>query len=135
MKNVAPQHVDDFTIGIDIENVDRFEKLDRITDKVFLGNIFTKNELRYCFSKKNSAEALAGRFSAKESIAKALSALGVRSLKFTNIEILNDTDGLPKVTVGGKDLSEYHIKVSISHTKEMVVAAAIVAKKLCKKIT
>ena len=63
-------------IGVDIEDVKRFQKLNLVSDKTFLGKIFTKNELVYCFSKKNKAEHLAGRFSAKESILKALRASG-----------------------------------------------------------
>ena len=40
-------------IGIDIENISRFEKLKLSKNDRFLNKIFTKVELDYCFSKKN----------------------------------------------------------------------------------
>lgn len=116
-------------IGVDIEDVSRFEKLDRATDRVFLRNIFTESELRYCFARKNKAAALAGRFSAKESVLKALGAFKVRALRFSEIEIKNDARGLPNVTIGAKNLNIYTVKISISHAKGMAFTAAIATKK------
>ena len=120
-------------IGVDIEDVKRFQKLNLVSDKTFLGKIFTKNELVYCFSKKNKAEHLAGRFSAKEPILKALRAPGARAVSFSEIEIDNDKNGLPKVKFGSGILYPYDVKVSISHCKDKVLTAAIVSSKKCQK--
>lgn len=134
MKRVIPfTCVGAINIGVDIEAVSRFEKLDLAADKTFLNNIYTEKELRYCFSRKNKAQALAGRFSAKESVTKALNAFDVRAIRFPEIEVRNDKYGLPKVTLYGKGLSPYDVKVSISHSKASVLTAAIATIKYAGK--
>ena len=130
MKKATPRYVDTLNIGVDIEDVSRFETLNLAADKTFLRNIFTKGELQYCFSQKNRGQALAGRFSAKESISKALNAFNVFAIRFSEIEITNDTRGRPKVTLSGKNLSSYDVKVSISHSKNMVLTTAIAVRKV-----
>ncbi|HEY9584314.1 MAG TPA: holo-ACP synthase [Candidatus Paceibacterota bacterium] len=122
MKNNLSNNIN---IGVDIEDVGRFRSLKLSSDKTFLGKIFTERELAFCFSKKNSAEHLAGRFSAKESVIKALGAFGVPAIHFSEIEIKNDKKGLPKVTIGRSNLKSYDVKVSISHSKDKVLTAAI----------
>ena len=126
MKKKIPKNVN---IGVDIEDVSRFGKLDRITDNIFLSKIFTENELKYCFSKKNRAEHLAGRFSAKESVIKALYAFDAPVVSYSEIEIINDTRGLPKVNIYNQRCKVYTIKVSISHSKTKVLTAAIAQQK------
>ena len=77
----------DFGIGTDIENIKRFEKLNQAEGKTFLNNIFTKNELRYCFSKKNAAPYLAARYAGKEAVVKALTSIGETSINYHEIEL------------------------------------------------
>jgi len=130
MKRVTPfTYAGAINIGVDIEDVGRFQNLRRTTDKTFLKNVFTNSELAYCFSRKNSKEVLAGRFSAKESVKKALAGFGITSVRFTDVEIRNDRSGMPIVAFARKGLRAYDVKVSISHTKELVVTAAVAIKK------
>jgi len=70
-------------IGTDIENIDRFEKLDIAENNSFLNKIFSKNELEYCFSRKKATPHLAVRFSGKEAIIKALANMGKKILIIT----------------------------------------------------
>jgi len=76
-----------FSIGTDLEEVDRF-KLDLKKDKNFLEKIFSKNELKYCFSRGNPAQHLAVRFAAKEATVKALYGLNFKRVDFKKIQII-----------------------------------------------
>ena len=53
-------------IGIDIENVERFNNINKIKNRNFLHKVYTPNELEYCFIKNNFAEKLAIYFCGKE---------------------------------------------------------------------
>lgn len=110
--------------GIDIETISRFKKA---PDSPFLKRIYTKNELVYCFGKKSPAGHLAGRFAAKESVIKAISALDHRPIDYNDIEIINDRRGVPEVALNDCGLADkYNFFLSISHTKYLAIAAAIV---------
>jgi len=110
-------------IGIDIEDIGRFKDLDINKENVFLRNVFTKNELDYCFSKKEPARHLAVRFAAKEAIIKAINFLSKKKPALNEIEIINNINGVPLVNLGG-----YDVKVSLSHCKDKAIAFAILEK-------
>jgi len=116
-------NIDDFSIGVDIEPILRFRNLDRRESKNFLNKIFTEKELNYCFSKKASAQHLAGRFVAKEAIVKAINSLSKKVPALNKIEILNNMDGIPIVNLKG-----YKVKISLSHCNDKAIAFAIVEK-------
>ena len=88
--------------------------------------ILTKDELAIYDGitlEQSKLEFLAGRFSAKEAIYKALSdrypKLGMR-----DVTILNDAYGRPQVIQPTFD--DLRVLVSISHEKEYAIALAIV---------
>ncbi|SCJ42711.1 Holo-[acyl-carrier-protein] synthase [uncultured Clostridium sp.] len=117
-------------IGIDIVEIERVEKaLQR--NKRFLDKLFTKEEIDYFKSKGLKTETIAGNFSAKEAISKALGT-GIRNFNFKDIEILRDKKGKPIVKTYNNlrkiciDYNVLEIKVSISHSKNYAVANAIV---------
>ena len=117
-------------IGIDIVEIERIEKaLQR--NKKFLDKLFTKDEIDYFKSKGLKTETIAGNFSAKEAISKALGT-GIRNFNFKDIEILRDKKGNPIVKTYNNlreiciDYNVLEIKVSISHSKNYAVANAIV---------
>lgn len=112
-------------IGVDIEEVARFRKIDRARDRQFLEKIFTARELDYCFSKKDPAPHLAARFCAKEAVIKALASVKIKTVLYRNIEIVNETDGAPKARLLTKD-QIYKINVSISHTTDYAIAFVII---------
>jgi len=127
-KTTSRTHGNALHIGVDVEVVQRFEGLDRISDRAFLNKIYTPRELNFCFSRKNTAEALASRFSAKESVLKALHGFNVRIAKLTEIEIKSGTGKSPEVHLRTPALSRYDVKISISHSKLVVVTAALAKK-------
>ena len=80
---------------LDIVEIERVEKaLQR--NKRFLDKLFTKEEIDYFKSKGLKTETIAGNFSAKEAISKALGT-GIRNFNFKEIEILRDKKGKPIV--------------------------------------
>jgi holo-[acyl-carrier protein] synthase len=116
-----------YKIGVDIVNIERISKLNEYTIK----RIFNKKEVEKasCITlDKSRAEFLAGRFAAKEALAKAL---GVGFTKLTPSEILitNLESGQPVVQLEGKTLETYpnlNIQVSISHDAPCAVAVVLI---------
>lgn len=94
----------------------------------FLNKIFTKNELDYCFSKKEAATHLAARFSGKEAVIKALNSIGKRAPTYEKIEISNNKEGIPFVKINDKNMEGISIKISLSHCSDKSIAFAIVLK-------
>ena len=117
---------DSLGIGVDIENIGRFRKLDPIKDKSFLLKIFTHDELKYCYSKKSSAPHLAVRFAAKEAIIKAMSSLNWKTPAFKQIEVINNKLGVPMVKFQQKKLKKIKVKLSLSHCQNNALAFAII---------
>lgn len=115
-----------FVSGVDIEEIFRFRELSLVKDINFLNKIYTKEELRYCFSKTDPSPHLAGRFAGKEAVFKALSGIGLKKISLKKIEILANIDGMPEVCLLGLDKCNFSISLSISHCKEWAVAFAII---------
>lgn len=107
-------------IGIDIVRVARIERLAR--GRQFLKKIFTDDEIRYCGSKKNSAQHYAVRFAAKEAVWKALSSRSPR-LAHRDIGVRNSSDGSPRVYIKNRLASG--VLISLTHTKEYAAAFCV----------
>lgn len=106
-------------VGIDIVDVGRFKKFNLKVKDNFLKKVFFEKEIEYCFSFKDSALHLAGIFSAKEAVSKAL---GVKLFPFTEVEIRHGKDGEPIAFHKGKKLS---VKISITHTDTVSASIAV----------
>lgn len=120
---------DIFGLGNDIVEIYRIEKA--IKNLRFIKRVYTDEEIKSIEKKGNKVETYAGKFSAKESIAKALGT-GVRNFSFLDIEILNNSLGKPVVKFKNKieDYNEkYLVEISISHCKEYVISTALISKK------
>lgn len=109
-------------IGVDIEDVSRFEN----KDPKFLFRIFTQNELEYCFNNKNPHPHLCARFCAKEAVVKALSSVYPKTIPYNKIEILKHQNGEPYINILIDELKNYNFSLSISHEKEKAVAFVVV---------
>src|SRR3989344_2100696 len=105
-------------IGVDIESIKNFKK--SYKDKHFLNLIFTKEEIRYCQSKKEPYISFAGKFCAKEAVIKAYD----KKISIKNIEIINLKSGKIRVKINGKINNK--IKCSISHKKDYAIAFATI---------
>lgn len=109
------------SIGIDIEEIKRFQKL--IKDKKFIGRIFSEDEIKYCSSKKNSIQHYAVRFAGKEAVWKATNNKS-NKIVITDISFKNSISGKPEVYI--KNKKKKNIEISFSHSKTTVVAVALV---------
>jgi len=116
--------IENFGIGVDIESIGRFRKLDPVKNNSFLNKIFTKNELDYCFSKESTAPHLAVRFAAKEAVIKALSSICKVKLHYNEIEIVNNENGAPMVKINNPGLHNLQVHLSLSHCKDKAIAFA-----------
>ncbi len=116
-------------IGIDIIEIERIKNSLK-KNKDFLDRLFTSREIDYFKSCNYAANTIAGNFSAKEAVMKALGT-GLRYFKWKDIEVLRDDMGKPyvilknnaKILADGKEIT--NIFVSISHSKEYATAQAI----------
>lgn len=108
-------------VGIDIVEIHRIAK--QIHNARFLKRVFTSEEVRYCRSRKNSAQHFAVRFAAKEAVWKAI---GERKLLHRDIQIRNRADGKPEI-VFPKPFAKLakRVSISLSHGREYAVAMAL----------
>ena len=112
------------SVGSDILEIARVERLQQ---KSGLDRIFTEEERR---QSEGSASRLAGDFSVKEAVSKAFGT-GIRGFSLLDIEVLRDELGKPYVKLYGNALKIFlelgyeKVEVSISNTKTLVIATAI----------
>ena len=108
-------------IGVDVCSIDRIREA--CARPGFTDRVFTLPEL------KGSAQTLAGRFAAKEALAKALGAPA--GLRWTDCEVLSDETGRPSLLVAGtvadrvSELGISRLHVSISHDAGVAVAMVV----------
>jgi holo-[acyl-carrier protein] synthase len=122
------------SIGIDIAEVYRIRETIARTPR-FAERVFTAREREYCESRgAAAAQSYAGRFAAKEAFLKALKTGWRGKITWTDIEILNDADGVPAFAVTGEakrllnETGAAAVHLSISHTAEHAVAHVIFEK-------
>ncbi|HMS42183.1 MAG TPA: holo-ACP synthase, partial [Pyrinomonadaceae bacterium] len=101
----------------------------------FASRVFTEKEREYCESKGAAAEqSYAARFAAKEAFLKALKTGWRGKITWQDMEILNDSQGVPSLTIYGEarvlleNLEATKIHLSISHTTDHAVAQVILEK-------
>ncbi|WP_295746360.1 holo-ACP synthase [uncultured Limosilactobacillus sp.] len=109
--------------GIDLTELDRIRQVAERQSK-FVDRVLTAGEQKQyeLFHGQRAIEYLGGRWSLKESFAKALQTGIGASLGFHDVEILDNNKGAPVVT---KSPFNGHIKVSVSHTAGFVMTAVI----------
>ena len=113
--------------GIDLIEVSRFSSQKPEIRERFISRVFTEAEQAYC---AGLDQHLAGRFAAKEAVAKVLGC-GIGSVSWQEIEILNDESGMPVLHLHGKaaefsdQLGLKLWSVSITHLKEYAAATAV----------
>lgn len=121
------------SIGIDIEEVARIDKLARRYGNRFIRRIFTDQEADYCQRRRFPAQHLAARFSAKEATMKALGTGRSRGILWRDIEVIRK-DGPPKLMLHGgaqrrlRTLSAVAALLSITHTRTLSMAQVILVR-------
>ena len=113
--------------GVDIIEIDRFESQSLALRNRFFQRVFTIRELSLIH---NSFASAAGKFAAKEAVAKTLGC-GIGEVHWQDIEILHLPTGQPVVKLHGHakivadQLGLNTWSVSISHDRDTAVAIAV----------
>lgn len=115
-------------LGNDIIEIKRIKKALDCHGQSIIDKLFTEKEQKYCLKFKKAHVHFAGRFAAKEAIAKALGTGIGSKLNWREIEILPDSTGKPIVHLSKKAKEEFNdpkILLSISHCENYALATAI----------
>lgn len=119
-------------IGTDIVEVERVERALKRFGEIFLDRIFSSREQGNFASHSAPGPHCAGRWAAKEAVAKALGCGIGASCAFKEVEILNDVaTGEPRVELHGSAAAHFarggggRILISISHERSYATATAV----------
>ncbi|MGD8192634.1 holo-ACP synthase [Brevibacillus ginsengisoli] len=120
-------------VGSDIVEIDRIAALIQRKGS-FLNRILTEREQTYLANRsaERTVEFVAGRFAAKEAVAKALGTGIGRLLSFQDMEIIPDSMGKPTVVLSQRVLTEHsladrsNIHLTISHSRTFAIAYVVI---------
>ena len=115
-------------IGCDCIEIERFREAVRRGGDAFLRRLFTDEELFLCQKNAEPIFCYAGRFAAKEALAKALGTGIGSELSWKDMSILNDSKGKPIVSWLIDVRSRFWVDqtlLSISHTHTIAIAQAV----------
>jgi holo-[acyl-carrier protein] synthase len=119
MGNIMAGIFENFGIGIDIVEVERFREKKFQKNKNFYSKIFCKSEIDYCLKFKDPYTHFAGKFALKESVIKSIRS----KISFLDIQTSSSKSG-PAVKLKNK-LTKYSFLCSISHEKKFAIAVVI----------
>ena len=111
---------ENFGIGIDIIEVDRFRKKKFQKNKNFYNKILYKSEIDYCLRFKDPYTHFAGKFALKESVIKSIP----DKTSFLDIQTSHSKYG-PTIRLLGKKAKKYSFLCSVSHEKKFAIAVVI----------
>lgn len=119
--------------GVDLIRISRVEKAINKYGNAFLDRIWTEQEQQTAAA----VLSLAARFAGKEAIAKALgSGIGPSGVRWTDLEILKNSNGAPEVCLHGAAKLLYEesggisLSLSLSHDGDLAQAFCVL---LCTK--
>jgi len=117
------------SIGVDICEINRLEKIIIKYQNRFIEKVFTPIEISYCSKKVDKFPSFAARFAAKEAVFKALGT-GLRmGINWKDIEVNNDSLGRPYLRFYGKTnemIGDRKALLSLSHTDHNAIAFVII---------
>ena len=118
-------------IGTDIVKISRIKRIFKKYPRGFAERILHKNELKIMKELKDPKTYIAKRFSAKEAVAKALGTGIAHGVSFQEIEISNNENGQPILTLHGSTLEVAntlgvkHNFISLSDEREYAIAYVV----------
>lgn len=113
--------------GLDLIEISRFAEIDPAIRERFIKRVFTPEEQLQC---GRLDERLAGKFAAKEAVAKALGS-GIGQVGWREIVVLDDASGQPVLHLTGaaaQVADALHLtdwSISITHTRNLAAATAV----------
>jgi holo-[acyl-carrier protein] synthase len=123
-----------FGIGVDVVDINRFDRFVRDENTPLLQRLFTASELSYCAARKHRGQHYALRFAAKEAFLKALGTGLREGLSWHDIEVVNDHLGKPGLQLTGKACEKYtglglsSSFLSLSHDANCAIAMVVLEK-------
>jgi len=119
-------------IGIDIIDSKRFRAKKYTRKNKTLTQMFTQNELDYCFARRDPASHLATHFAAKEAAWKALSDTKKFNIPLfiflQEVEIIHDERGNPGIVFHSGGLKKHRAFVSIADSDTHAIAVVVLQK-------
>ena len=116
-------------IGSDIIHIPRVARA--IVNEHFLQRVYTARERAYAESRgKGRAASLAARFAGKEAVLKAFGT-GLRDGQLTDVEILPDALGAPRVQLSGyfavhaAEMGVTNVWITLSHERDYALAYCV----------
>lgn len=114
--------------GIDLLEVKRIKKIYLNYQNKFLKKIFTDSEIKQIKKNQKVYYKIAGKFSAKEAVVKAIGTGFSDGIKIKDIEIINLKNGKPIINLYGKAKKKMEniesSSISISNDGGFVVSVA-----------
>lgn len=117
--------------GIDLVEIERIKRAYNLRPRAFMKRVFTAREQDELMGRTPLKPAtLAGRFAAKEAVAKLLGC-GIGYVSWKQIEVLGTAGKRPSVILSGRakqladELGIGEIALSISHSRRYAVAQAV----------
>ncbi len=122
--------------GIDLLEVERIKKIYLNYENKFLKKILTDSEIKQIKKNQKIYYKIAGKFSAKEAVVKAMGTGFSDGIKIKDIEIINLKNGKPTINLHGKAKKKIgnveSSSISISNDGGFVVSIATFLKKKVK---
>ena len=114
--------------GIDIVNIERIDRSLARWGNVFAHRVFTGGEIDRCQRQARPSECFAARFAAKEAFLKAIGLGRRQGIRWTDIEVVNDSLGKPSLFFHRKamewvqTLRIHQVLLTLSHDRPYAVA-------------
>lgn len=124
-----PERCGAVTVGIDVIEIDRIERVLTLYGERFLRKVYTEREReRY----RGRVPELAARFAAKEATSKALGT-GIRGIRWQEMEVLANRRGKPVLVLHGEaarraellGLDAFDVSLTHSRTDAMAFVVAL----------
>lgn len=115
-------------IGSDLIEIERISSIMERHGERFLEKFFSEKERQLGSQYKDPAAFYAGRWAAKESVAKALGTGFGEMLSWQDLEILPDSLGKPLVHLSKRAKARFEdprILVTITHARKLAMAYAV----------
>lgn len=118
-------------LGTQVMECTRVRKLIDKHGEAFLQQVYTAREVRFCNGKSQSTEQFAAIWAAKEAVFRCLGTTWKRGTNWTDIEIVCEPGGGPRVLVGGATaelIAARHvgdILLTMAHCRPFATATAI----------
>ena len=88
-------------IGSQIVDCTKVRKLIDQHGEIFLGQVYTTGEMRYCNGRTHVTEHFTAIWAAKEAVLRSMGTKWHRGMSWIDIEVRSERDRAPTVMVGG----------------------------------